>query len=167
KIQAEQIYLAGLIHDVGKIGIPELILRKPGKLDAEEFHTIQSHSSIGGDILHGIKEFPVFQDVARSHHERFDGSGYPDKLKGEEIPFYARIVTICDCFDAMTSDRAYRLALSDEAALQEIRRCSGSQFDPKLVEAFLTLCSSFPDSIRNHIDEMTPENTTKAPSQDS
>ena len=153
--EVEQIYLAGLIHDVGKVAIPELILRKPGKLDVEEFHTIQSHAPIGGDILHGIKEFPVFQEVARSHHERYDGTGYPEKLKGEQIPLFARIVTICDCFDAMTSDRSYRKALSDEEALSELKRNSGSQFDPKMVEAFLTLYASFPDSIRNHIEELS------------
>ena len=152
--EAEQIYLAGLIHDVGKVAIPESILRKPGKLDLIEYQTIQSHSSIGGDILRGIKEFPVFQQVARSHHERFDGNGYPDKLAGENIPYHARIVTVCDCFDAMTSDRSYRKALSDKVALQELKIGSGTQFDPKIVAAFFKLYDSYSDSIRNHIDEL-------------
>lgn len=154
---AEQIYFSGLIHDVGKIGISESILTKPGKLSPDEFALIQSHSSIGGDILRGIKEFPVFQQVARSHHERYDGKGYPDKLVGEDIPFYARIVTICDCFDAMTSDRAYRKALSDQTAIDELIKYKGTQFDPELVEVFLKLYRSFPDSIRNHIDELAKE----------
>ncbi len=152
--EAEQIYFSGLIHDVGKIGIPESILTKPGKLSDDEFAIIQSHSSIGGDILRSIKEFPVFQQVARSHHERFDGNGYPDKLAGEGIPYYARIVTVCDCFDAMTSDRSYRKALSDKTAIDELVKCKGTQFDPKLVAAFLKLYDSFPDSIRNHIEDL-------------
>ena len=151
---AEQLYFAGLIHDVGKVGISEAILRKPGKLTKDEFITIQSHSSIGGDILEGIKEFPVFKEVARSHHERYDGTGYPDKLKGEDIPFLARIVTICDTFDAMTSDRSYRKALSDEVAIAELKKYKGIQFDPKLVDVFIRLYNSYPDSIRNHIDEL-------------
>ena len=151
----ERIYFAGLIHDVGKIGIPESILTKPGRLDPEEFSLIQSHSSIGGDILRGIKRFPSFQQVARHHHERYDGSGYPERLKGEQIPFFARIVAIADCFDAMTSDRAYRKALSDELALEELRLGKGTQFDPKLVDAFIKLYDSYPDSIRNHVDELS------------
>lgn len=151
----EQIFLAGLIHDVGKIGIPEAILCKPGKLDDAEFRIIQSHSAIGGEILHGIKEFPSFQQVARNHHERYDGKGYPDALAGEDIPYFARIVTVADCFDAMTSDRSYRSALDDEVALQELRSGSGTQFDPELVEAFESLYASFPDSIRNHIDDLS------------
>ena len=151
---AEQLYFAGLIHDVGKIGISELILTKPGKLTPEEFEIIKSHSALGGDILKGIKEFKIFEQVARSHHERFDGNGYPDKLKGTEIPFPARIVTICDTFDAMTSDRSYRKALSDQAALRELLDNKGSQFDPTLVDVFIELYNSYPDSIRNHIDDL-------------
>lgn len=152
--ECEQIYLAGLIHDVGKIGINESILTKPGKLSEEEYAIIKSHSPLGGDILKGIKEFPIFEQVARNHHERYDGNGYPDKLKGEDIPFPARIVTVADTFDAMTSDRTYRKALSDEIAISELKKFKGSQFDPQVVEAFLKLYDSFPDSIRNHIDDI-------------
>ena len=151
----EQLYFAGLAHDVGKIGISEAIISKPGKLTDEEFEIIKSHPALGGNILKGIKQFKVFEQVARSHHERFDGNGYPDKLKGEEIPYEARIVTICDTFDAMTSDRSYRKALTDEKALQELRDCSGTQFDPDLVKVFIDLYNTFPDSIRNHIDELS------------
>ena len=151
---AEQLYFAGLIHDVGKIGISEAILTKPGKLTEEEFEIIKSHSAIGGDILKGIKEFKIFEQVARSHHERFDGKGYPDGLKGTEIPFPARIVTVCDTFDAMTSDRSYRKALGDKVALKELLDNKGSQFDPTLVDVFIELYNSFPDSIRNHIDDL-------------
>lgn len=150
----EQLYFAGLIHDVGKVGISETILTKPGKLTDKEFEVIKSHSAVGGEILKGIKEFKIFQEVARSHHERFDGKGYPDKLKGEEIPLPARIVTVCDTFDAMTSDRVYRKALKDEVALKELIDNKGTQFDPELVDIFIKLYKSFPDSIRNHIDEL-------------
>lgn len=146
--------MAALIHDVGKIGIPEAILRKPGQLSKEEFAVIQSHTSIGGDILQGIKEFPHFEAVAKHYHERYEGTGYPERLAGESIPYFARIVAICDSFDAMTSDRAYRKALSDEVALQELKDGKGTQFDPELVEAFLRLAASYPDSLRNHIDEL-------------
>ena len=153
--EVERIYFAGLIHDVGKIGINEAIITKPGKLSPEEYQAIQAHSSLGGDILKGIKEFPIFEEVARSHHERFDGRGYPDKLAGERIPFCARIVTVADTFDAMTSDRSYRKALSDEVAIKELIDCKGTQFDPQMVDAFLNLVKKYPDSIRNHIDELS------------
>ena len=152
--ELEQIYLAGLIHDVGKIGISEIILTKPGKLDFKEYEIIKSHSALGGDILKGIKRFKMFEEVARNHHERYDGNGYPDKLKGEEIPYAARIVMVCDAFDAMTSDRSYRKALSDKVAIQELIDNKGTQFDPALADAFVALCNSFSDSIRNHIDEL-------------
>ena len=152
--ELEQIYLAGLIHDVGKIGISETILTKPGKLTVKEYEIIKSHSKLGGNILKGIKQFKVFEDVARSHHERYDGTGYPDKLKGEEIPYAARIVAICDVFDAMTSDRSYRKALTDKVAIKELLDNKGTQLDPQLVDAFVDLYYSFPDSIRNHVDEL-------------
>ena len=151
---AEQIYFAGLIHDVGKVGVNEAILTKPGKLTPEEYSIIQSHSLLGGNILKGIKQFKIFEEVARSHHERYDGRGYPDKLKGEDIPFAARMVAVCDTFDAMTSDRSYRKALKDEVALQELKDVKGSQLDPKCVDVFVKLYKSFPDSIKNHIDEL-------------
>lgn len=150
----EQLYFAGLIHDVGKIGIKESILSKPGSLTDEEFKSIKSHAAIGGDILKGIKEFKIFEDVARHHHERYDGSGYPDGLHGEDIPYSARIVAICDAFDAMTSDRSYRKALKDDVAINELIKGKGTQFDPKLVDVFLFLYKEYPDSIRNHIDEL-------------
>ena len=153
--EVERIYFAGLIHDVGKIGINEAILTKPGKLSLEEYQAIQAHSSLGGDILKGIKQFPIFEEVARNHHERFDGRGYPDKLAGERIPFCARIVTVADTFDAMTSDRSYRKALSDEVAIKELIDYKGTQFDPQMVDAFLNLIKKYPDSIRNHIDELS------------
>lgn len=153
--ECEQIYFAGLIHDVGKIGISERILTKPGKLTEEEYRAIQAHSDLGGNILKGIRQFKIFEQVARSHHERYDGTGYPDKLGGEDIPFPARIVAVCDTYDAMTSDRSYRKALSDEAAIRELIRCKGTQFDPACVDAFLDVLNRYSDSIRLHIDELS------------
>ena len=155
--ECEKIYFAGLIHDVGKIGISETILRKPGKLSDDEFEVIKSHPSLGSNILKGIKHYKVFEEVARSHHERYDGNGYPDKLKGEEIPFAARIVAVCDSFDAMTSDRSYRKALPDSSALNELLTYRGKQWDPKIIDAFIDLYHSYPDSIRNHVDEFAIE----------
>lgn len=153
--EVEQIYFAGLIHDVGKIGISETTLTKPGKLNDIEFEIIQSHSALVGDILKGINQFPIFEKVARNHHERYDGKGYPDKLKGEDIPFEARIVAVCDTFDAMTSDRSYRKALNETIAFKEIFVNKGTQFDPHVVDAFISLTKKYNDSIKNHIEDLT------------
>ena len=150
----EQIYFAGLIHDVGKIGIKDKILTKPGKLTDEEYEIIKSHSAIGGDILKGIDRFPIFTEVARYHHERYDGRGYPDMKSGNDIPVDARIVAICDSFDAMTSDRSYRKALSDEVAISELIKGKDTQFDGVLVDAFISYYNSFDGSIKNHVDEI-------------
>lgn len=152
--EAEQIYFAGLVHDVGKIGISDKILTKPGKLTKEENEIIKSHASVGGNILKGIHQFKIFETVARYHHERYDGSGYPDKLKGEEIPFEARIVAVCDVYDAMTSDRSYRKALSEKVALKELNSIKGSQLDPHMVDVFLDICKRYPNSLKKHIDEL-------------
>ena len=137
--EAEILYFAGLVHDVGKIGISELIIRKPGPLTKEEFEIIKSHPTLGGEILKGIKKFKIFEKVARHHHERYDGTGYPKKLKSVEIPFEARIVAICDSFDAMMSDRSYRKALSLEEAISELEKGKGTQFDPVIVDKFLEI----------------------------
>lgn len=154
RMDAEKIYLAGLIHDVGKVGISELIIAKPGRLTDDEYYIIQNHTVIGGDILKGIKKFKVFEEVARYHHERFDGDGYPSGLKGSDIPFEARIVSICDAYDAMVSDRSYRKALPTAKALDEIRRGSGSQFDPLIADKFLELLSVFDNNLPNHLEEL-------------
>lgn len=151
--ECEKIYFAGLIHDIGKIGISDIILTKPGRLEPAEFEVIKTHSSLGSTILKGIKHYKVFEEVARSHHERFDGTGYPDKLKGENIPYAARIVAVCDSFDAMTSDRTYRKALPDKDAIKELMTYRGKQWDPNLVDAFVELYYTFPDSIKNHVAE--------------
>lgn len=128
-----------LLHDIGKIGVPDRILRKTGPLSPREHGVVRSHPTTGGRILEGI---PFLQDalaVVLHHHECWDGSGYPDGQRGEEISLLARVFAIVDCFDAMTSDRPYRGALSYAEAVTEIRRCSGVQFDPEIVRAFAAI----------------------------
>ena len=134
-----EIRRGALLHDVGKIGIPDAVLRKPGKLTAEEWHEMRQHPEIGGRILSGIKFLEKSLPVVMAHQERFDGSGYPRGLKGDEIPLGARIFAVVDTLDAMTSDRPYRKALRYEDAREEIVRNSGIQFDPKVVEVFLSI----------------------------
>ena len=139
KYTVGRIYLAGLLHDIGKIGVPEAVLTKPGRLTADEFGQMRKHPEIGAHILSGIKQVEDLIAGVLFHHERMDGRGYPQKLAGPAVPLFGRIVGLADCFDAMTSDRTYRRALPLEATLAEIRRCAGTQFDPRIVEAFLRL----------------------------
>ncbi len=128
---------AARIHDLGKIGIRDAALLKQGPLTPEEFEEVKRHSSIGAELVSRLAIYRRSAAIVRHHHERWDGRGYPDGLKGEQIPLGARIIAVADSFDAMTSDRPYRRALSFEAAVAEIQRNSGTQFDPKVVEAFL------------------------------
>ncbi len=133
----EMLKVAALLHDIGKIGVPDEILRKRGSLTPREIRTMREHSTIGAIILQPIKGMEEVAKAIRAHHERFDGTGYPDGLTGAEIPLVARIISVVDTFDTMTTDRPYRRRLSEEAAVKEIESCSGSQFDPMVVEAFL------------------------------
>ncbi len=126
-----------LFHDIGKIGIPDAVLQKPGKLTDEEYDDIKNHPSIGAKILGPAKIFEKLIPMVLHHHERFDGRGYPGGLKGEEIPYMARIVCVADSFDAMTSDRAYRPRFTVVKAMEEMENCKGTQFDPELVDAFM------------------------------
>ena len=135
----EQIHICGLVHDIGKIGIPEAILRKPGKLTDEEFDRIKEHPVIGEKILSGVPQLATVLPGVRSHHERWDGKGYPDGSKGEGTAFFGRLLGIADAFDAMCSSRAYRPSLDRSEVLDEVSNCSGTQFDPKLVKVFLTI----------------------------
>lgn len=135
----DRIRTAGLFHDVGKIGVPDSILLKNGPLTDEEFLSIKLHPSEGERILSAYSEFDDLIAMVRSHHERFDGRGYPDGKKGEEICIGARIMTVADSFDAMVSNRAYRKGLGFDVAVSELLRNSGSQFDPKVVDAFISL----------------------------
>lgn len=127
------------LHDIGKIGIPDQILNKPGKLTNEEFNLIKQHTIIGQDIVKDVTIIPHLDEVTRSHHEHYDGSGYPDGLKGNEIPIQARIIAIADSYDAMNSRRIYRNALSFEQIKEQIKQKSGTQFDPEIAEIFLKL----------------------------
>jgi putative nucleotidyltransferase with HDIG domain len=137
--EIEKIRLGGLLHDIGKIGIPEGILNKPGRLDDEEFKTIRSHPELGIRILGKVEFLSGIVEVIKHHHERYDGKGYPDGLSGEKIPLLARLIAVADTFDAMTTDRPYRKALTVDEALKEIRHCSGSQFDPEIASVFIKM----------------------------
>lgn len=128
-----------LLHDIGKIGVSDNILLKPGKLDAAEWEIMRQHPAVGYDILSGINYFQGAAELVLAHHERFDGTGYPNALRGEAIPISARIFALVDTLDAMTSDRPYRKALSFQAVRDEAIACSGRQFDPRLVEIFLRI----------------------------
>ena len=142
--QLRQMELGGHVHDIGKIGVREDVLNKPGKLTDAEYEHIMTHPVVGWRILAPLLgETPLALNIVRSHHERFDGRGVPDRLAGESIPFEARIAAVADSFDAMTSDRPYRPdGLTVEAALAEIVRCSGSQFDPRIVRAMVAAVDS-------------------------
>jgi hypothetical protein len=137
--QAKEIAYAALIHDVGKAQVPDAILKKPGPLTAEERAEIQKHTLWGHELLADNQEFVTAGEVARSHHERWDGTGYPDGLAGDAIPFAARIAAVADVYDALTSVRPYKQAWPAREAMDEIRRLSGTHFDPAVVEAFVRL----------------------------
>ena len=138
--ELHELKYGSTLHDIGKIGIPEAILNKPGRLTEEEYSSIKEHSRIGYDIIRELPGMSMAKDIILSHHESYDGTGYPQGLKGKEIPLLARIVTIADAFDAMTSKRAYRAGTMTEAiAIEELQRCSGNQFDPELVRVFVKI----------------------------
>ena len=137
--QLQELRRGALMHDIGKIGVPDAILNKPGPLSEDEWVQMRRHSKLGVDILEGIMFFQGAIDIVGSSHEHYDGSGYPQGLKGEEIPLGARIFTVADALDAITSDRPYRKAQSFEVAYKEIMSKRGMQFDPKVVDAFLTI----------------------------
>jgi putative nucleotidyltransferase with HDIG domain len=136
--RTERIRLAGLLHDIGKIGVADEILRKPGGLTDAEWAEMRKHPELGARILTGANLGELAEWVL-AHHERPDGRGYPSNLSGDAIPLEARILSVADAYEAMTSDRPYRRALPQETALEELRRGAGTQFDPQIVEAFLTL----------------------------
>ena len=136
--EKDVLYIAASLHDIGKVGIPDSILLKPGSLTDEEFMIIKRHPDIGADILKPIPPMSRETEVIRYHHERYDGKGYPSGIGGEEIPLLSRIITLADSYDAMTSDRPYRKGLTMDKAIEEIVRCIGSQFDPGLARIFIS-----------------------------
>jgi HD-GYP domain-containing protein (c-di-GMP phosphodiesterase class II) len=139
KKELEDLKLAAILHDVGKIGVSDNILLKKGKLSPEEAEQMHLHPRYGAEILSHVKQLKGVIPSVRSHHERIDGSGYPDKLKGEDIPGMAKIIAVADAFDAMTTDRPYRKAMSNEEAFEELRRHAGVQFDRDIVHVFIAL----------------------------
>lgn len=141
------LQVGGLFHDIGKIGVPDSILLKNSKLSDDEYSEIKNHPTIGAHILSTASIFQDIVPVVKHHHERYDGNGYPGRLKGEDIPRFARIAAIADTFDAMTSKRTYRDALTMDVVKSEIEKCKGTQFDPELADIFL-------DILNNHYDEI-------------
>lgn len=135
--EMESLWLASILHDIGKIGVEDRVLQKAGQLDNEEFALMSRHSEYGSEILSHIKSHRAVIPGVRSHHEKYDGNGYPDRLKANGIPLVARIISVADAFDAMTSDRPYRKALTHREAFAELVRCKGTQFDPDIVDAFM------------------------------
>ncbi|MCH5294002.1 MAG: HD domain-containing protein [Treponema sp.] len=135
----EQIFEMGLLHDIGKIGVSEEIINKKGRLTDDEFAKIKEHTVIGSNILREVSDMPELADGARNHHERYDGSGYPDGLSGEAIPLAARIICVADCYDAMTSTRTYSSPMAQEKVRAEFERCKGSQFDPRIADVMISM----------------------------
>lgn len=141
--------IGGLFHDIGKIGIPDSILLKESKLNDEEYSQIKNHPSIGAHMLGDAQIFKDIIPIVKHHHERFDGKGYPGQLKGNEIPIISRITAVADTFDAMTSKRSYRDALPLNVVIEEIKKCSGTQFDPEIANAFLEILENKYNLIEN------------------
>ena len=135
--QIDMLQYMSIMHDIGKIGIRDNVLNKPGRLTAEEYEEIKKHSEVGYRIISEIKFLVKGAEIVRHHHERFDGTGYPLGLAGENIPLGARIVAVADAFDAMTTERPYKNAMPEKEAIEELQRCSGTQFDPTVVQAFI------------------------------
>jgi len=139
----ETLSTAALVHDIGKIGTYDVILDKPDGLTNEEWDLVKMHPVKGEEILRPINQLKNIFPIIRSHHERMDGKGYPDGLKDDEIPLLARIIAVADSFDAMTSERPYRPMPGKEFAISELRRCSGTQFDPRIVETFTRVITEY------------------------
>ena len=155
--QVDLIFLAAPMHDIGKIGIPDNVLLKPGKLDPDEWTIMQTHVTLGAELLSGSDEIPLMEtakNIALTHHEKWDGSGYPNGLSGEEIPIEGRICAICDVFDALTSERPYKKAWPIEKAIDLIRQESGRHFDPSLVPLFESILDEVLTYRIKHLDDM-------------
>ena len=149
--------IGGLFHDIGKIGVPDSILLKDAKLTDDEYSEIKNHPSIGAHILSNATIFKDVIPIVKHHHERFDGNGYPGKLKGEDIPYLARIAAIADAFDAMTSKRTYRSSLPIDVVKSELEKNKGTQFDPQIADVFLDILNNEYDKIEKIRAEFNPE----------
>jgi putative nucleotidyltransferase with HDIG domain len=141
-------HLAGLLHDIGKIGVPGRVLNKQSRLDDEEFELMKQHAAMGADILGEVDAYSELSTIVRHHHERLDGFGYPDKLAGEAIPAISRVISVADTYSAMTTDRPYRDGLNPEIAMLELSENKGSQLDPNFVDAFLFILLDADDNYR-------------------
>jgi response regulator RpfG family c-di-GMP phosphodiesterase len=146
--ELEALEIGSLLHDVGKAGIPYNILMKPGKLDPDEWRIMEMHPTLGAELLSGIPDMKLETEIVYSHHERFDGKGYPEGLAGQQIPLGARVFAVADTLDAITSDRCYRKGQNITVARTEVQRMSGSQFDPRVVEHFQSVPNGAFDEIR-------------------
>jgi putative nucleotidyltransferase with HDIG domain len=143
--ELKEIKVAGMLHDIGKVYIPDDIIRKSDRLTKENWDIIQTHTILGYELLKGIKDYEEIAKYARSHHERVDGSGYPDGLKGSQIPFGARLIAVVDAYEAMTESRPYRQPMTKMMAIEELKRNAGTQFDKKIVQVFIE------EIIKNHL----------------
>jgi putative nucleotidyltransferase with HDIG domain len=159
----EVVRRGAMLHDLGKLSIMDTILRKPDRLTPEEFTIVKSHPAVGAKILEPLRFLARETCAVRHHHERFDGTGYPDGLRGEDIPFVARVVTVADVFDAITSNRPYRTALALDEAREEISKGIGSHFDPAVVEAFLRVPLERLEEINRHYETLTSGSATDSP----
>jgi HD-GYP domain-containing protein (c-di-GMP phosphodiesterase class II) len=162
--RVEQVRQAGCLHDIGKISIPEQLLHKPAKLTPEEYEHLKTHAALGGEFLAPSKALRPLAPFVRSHHERWDGTGYPDGLAGEAIPLEARILAVCDAVEAMASDRPYQQARSVQEIIAELERCAGTQFDPVVVAVFVRLAAEEGETfIINSAREVLRRQATQLP----
>jgi putative nucleotidyltransferase with HDIG domain len=159
-VACREVELAGLLHDIGKIGIADAILSKPGRLTPEEFAIIKSHVEIGARILEKVEGLEQVAKAVLHHHERIDGLGYPAGLSESEIPIASKLISVSDIFDSLTSDRPYRKALSNEAAVQTLKKSSGTQLDPDIVDAFLRVVLSNTEPTDTKGEEALADTTT-------
>ena len=155
--QIKTLRIGGLFHDIGKIGIPDSILLKESRLTDDEYSQIKNHPAIGAHILSSVSYFKDMIPIVKHHHEKYDGTGYPSKLSGEDIPYLARIAAVADSFDAMTSKRSYRNSMDLETVTAEIERCRGTQFDPQIADAFLDILKNEPEKIKKIQEEFNTE----------
>ena len=165
----EHIRITAFLHDIGKVGVPEELLAKPGPLDGEELEVVEGHADVGARIVQPLGMESDVAEAIRHHHERWDGRGYPDGLEGDTIPFVSRVVSLADAFDAMTCARPYRPARDPEKAVAEVRRCAGSQFDPELAKEFAALMESqagelSPEVMADMLGDAALERASAAPS---